>query len=125
MGGENNDFSFQSHFVYFNNENTSGKHFVSLSQEILPFGREGGSPASSDLSRLTHICHPKQSQGTHGNHDGKSKGQILRLDPEKCPEGGAGCGCSANGAFGKHSEEQQIIQNGLHLLAVLRQGKQP
>lgn len=31
--------------ILINNENTSGKRFVSLSQEVLPFGHEGSSPS--------------------------------------------------------------------------------
>jgi len=31
--------------ILINNENTSGKRFVSLSQEILPFEHEGSSPS--------------------------------------------------------------------------------
>jgi len=76
-------------------------------------------PASSDL------CHSKHCLKAHmvtmmGNAKDKSCLQIS----EKSHEGETGYGCIANDIFGKHSEEQQVIKNVLHLLAVLRQGKQ-
>lgn len=46
MGGENNDFLFKAILcILINNENSSGKRFVFLSQDILPFRREGSSPS--------------------------------------------------------------------------------
>lgn len=70
-------------YILINNENASGKHFVSLSQEILPFEHEGSSLASSDFSHLTHICHPKHCLKAHmvtmmGKAKDKSCVQILR-----------------------------------------------
>lgn len=67
-------------YILINNENTSGKHFVSLSQEILPFGHEGSSPSFLCVPSRPHLPPKTLSQGTGGNHDEKCEGQILPSD---------------------------------------------
>lgn len=83
-------------------------------------------PASCDLCHVARICHPKRCLKAHmvtmmGNAKDKSCLQIS----EKSHKEEAGYSCLANEVFGKHSEEEQIIKNVLHLLAFVRQGKQP
>lgn len=55
---------------------------------------------------------------------GNAKNKFCLQISEKLQEKETGYSCIANNTFGKHSEEQQIIKNVIHLLAVPRQGKQ-
>lgn len=82
-------------------------------------------PASSDLCHLIHICHPKHCLKSHMvTMMGNAKNKFCLQISEKLQEKETGYSCIANNTFGKHSEEQQIIKNVIHLLAVPRQGKQ-
>lgn len=61
---------------------------------------------------------------------GNAKDKFCLQISEKPQEKETGSGCIANNTFGKHSEEEQMVikkkkKKVLHLLAILRQGKQP